>query len=149
MPLGIIKDANPNQNQVDVYGLVLGTTVVNTILCSYNEILYISESYDYCVDITMQGQAAASIGWSYNASEDSFSAPPPPTIDWVTNVEGDFDSVISALQQTIADCGSSGGSLTSDQITQAYNSALNDNPGLDEATQNLMVSILDYVLAGG
>jgi len=149
MPLGMIVDQNPIVTAVDVYALVLNNTVVNTILASYNDIQAIYKTYDYSVDVTMNGNASASIGYTYNASNDTFIAPPAPPINWVANVQADFDNVISGLQQIINDCGSSGGNLTNDQITTAYNSSLNDNPGLDEATTNLMTTIYQYVLAGG
>jgi hypothetical protein len=148
-PLGMIKDVNPIHNAIDVYALVLNNIVVNTIVASYNDILAISATYDYCVDVTMNGDPAASTGHTYNASNDTFIAPPPPSIDWPQNVQYDFDGVIAVIQQTLNDCGISGGSLSSQQITAAYNSALNDNPGLDQSTLNLIQSVYEYVLAGG
>jgi hypothetical protein len=148
-PLGIIVDQNQNPNAVDVYALVLNYVVVNTILASYNEILNISSTYDYCVDITMNGQADAGIGYTYNASLDQFIAPPSPPINWVANAQNDFDSIISAIQQILIDVGPSGGNLAPSDIQTAYNSSLNDNPGLDAATLNLLVLIYQYVLAGG
>jgi hypothetical protein len=148
MALGMIKDANPNPNAIDVYALVISNTVVNMIVASYNEILAIYKSYDYCVDVTMQGQQPGP-GWSYNGSEDQFTAPPPPSIDWVGNVQGDFDAILSDISQCVNDAGSNGGSLTPQQINAAYNSALNDNPDLDAATLTLFQTIYEYILAGG
>jgi hypothetical protein len=148
-PLGIIVNQNPIMTAVDVYALVLNNLVVNTILASYNDIVSVSATYDYSVDITMGGQAEAGIGDTYNASQDTFIAPPAPPMNWVANAQSDFDSIIGALQQVVIDCGPSGGNLTSNQISTAYNSSLNDNPGLDTPTLNLMSTILQYVLAGG
>lgn len=148
-PLGIIVNKNPIVTASDVYALVLNNTVVNTIMASYNDILAIYQIYDYCIDITMGGQTSAGIGDTYNASQGTFTSPPAPPINWVQNVQIDFDAIISNLQQTIIDCGGGGVSLTSDQVTQAYNSALNDNPGLDQPTLNLLVTIYQYILAGG
>ena len=148
-PLGMIKDANPNVKAVDVYSLILNNVVVNSILASYNDILSISSTYDYCVDITMNGSSFYGPGTQYNASNDTFVPPPVTPIDFVESVHSDFNDVITGLLQAIADSGLSGGSLTNQQINAAYNSALNDNPGLDQSTLTLMQSVLQYVLAGG
>ena len=147
-PLGMIIDANPNGKQIGAYALVINNFVVNCIVASYNDILSIYQSYDYCVDMTY-GNKNGGPGDTYNASNNTFIAPPAPPIDWPQNVEFDFDGVIGALQQVMNDSGSSGGSLTVQQINAAYNSALNDNPGLDQPTLTLMATVLQYVLAGG
>lgn len=149
MPLGMIKDINPNHNSSDVWALISNNQVVNTILASYNDILAIYKSYDYCVDITMNGAPTYGIGNTYNPSNDTFIAPPAPPIDWPLAVEYDFDGLISNLQQISADCGPSGGNLTPQQINAAYNSALNDNPGLDQPTLTLLLAVYNYIIAGG
>lgn len=148
-PLGMIIDKNPIVGAPDVYALVLNNTVVNTIKASYNDILSIAPTYDYCVDITMNGSQNYGIGDTYDPSHDTFTPPPAPPIDWPQNVQFDFDSLISTLQQIIIDSGPGNGNLTNLQINAAYNSALNDNPGLDQPTTTLMASVLQYVLAKG
>lgn len=149
MPIGMIIDANPLPKAVDIWALVLNNIVVNTIVASTNDIQAIYKTYDYSVDVTMQGQAECGTGFTYNASLNQFIPPPSPPIDWVANVQADFDNVISSLQQVMIDIGPSGGSLSPAQINTAYNSSLNDNPGLDIPTRNLMTTILQYVLSGG
>lgn len=145
----MIINQNPNAKAIDVYALVLNNTVVNTILACYNDILSIYQTYDYCVDVTMQGQQNCSIGDTYNGSQNLFIPPPAPVIDWVQNVETDFDNVINDIQQILNDCGQSGGDLDGQQINAAYNSAINDNPGLDAPTLTLIGQIYNYILAGG
>jgi hypothetical protein len=148
-PLGMIIDPNPITTASDVYALVLNNTVINTIMASANDIQSIAATYDYSVDITMQGQAFAYIGCSYNGATNQFTRPPAPPINWVQNVELDFDTVIEDIQQILNDAGESGGNLSPTQLLQAYNSALNDNPNLDVPTLTLIASIYQYVLAGG
>jgi hypothetical protein len=147
MPLGMIVDINPNHNASDVYALVSQNIVVNTILCSYNDILRISSNYDYCVDVTMNGDSQCGPGFTYNASDDTFIAPPSPPMDWVANAETDFDTIISSIQQVIVDSGPQGGALTTQQVNAAYNSALNDNPGLSQATLTMLQTVYNYVIA--
>ena len=148
-PLGMIISQNPVVDANDVYATVLNNVVTNTILASYNFITSIAQDYDYCVDLTMQGDPAVSTGYTYNASLNQFTAPPAPPIDWIQNVRQDFDNIISDIHQVIIDCGKQGGSLNNNNIQAAYNSALNDNQNLDIATTNLLATILQYVLAGG
>lgn len=146
-PLGIIKDPNPNRNAEDVYSLIINNIVVNTILASYNDILHIAANYDYCVDITMNGSLNYGIGNTYIPSNDDFYIPPPPPIDWPESVQLDFDNILLVIQQAVNDCGPGGGNMTIQQVNASYNSALNDNPNLDQATLTLFETIYNYVIA--
>ncbi len=147
-PLGFVRDQNVNPKQVDVWALILNTVCVNTILASYNDILAIKNSYDYCVDLTVQGQSFAGINSVYNPSNDTFVPPPPPIIDWVQNVEYDFDGIIGSLQQAAIDVGINGGNLSSLNINAAYNSALTDSPGMTTKQLTIVQGILQYLLGG-
>lgn len=144
---------NPNTNlfSVDTWALVSDDTVINTILDTTEDMnsSEILNSYDYVVDLTMQGQAAG-VGWTYNPGGNTFTAPPPPPIDWQDVVQTDFDTVMQDLIQLVTDCGSDGGSLTTDQIQAAYEAALEDSEA--DFTPNqlaLMGTILSYVKSGG
>lgn len=147
--LGIIVNRNPDPKAADIYALVLNNTVVNTIIASYNDIILLSRSYDYTIDITMNGDPTAGIGCTYNAGLDTFIHPPAPPINWVENVRTEFNDLISNLQQMVIDSGVNGGKLSPIDISAAYNSALNDNPGLDNQTLALVEAIHQYILAGG
>lgn len=147
MALGMIVDINPNHKQSDVWALVLNNTVINTIMASYNDILAIYKSYDYCVDVTMNGAQEYGTGFMYNPSNDTFIPPPAPPIDWPQVLETDFDNVIGDIQQILNDGGPSGGSMTVQQLNAAYNSSLNDNPGLNPATLTLLTTLYNYVIA--
>lgn len=148
-PLGLIIDRNSDPKASDVYALVLNNTVVNTIIASYNDILAINRSYDYVVDVTMQGQSFASIGCAYNAGLDQFVRPPAPPFDWVENVREEFNSIISTVQQVLIDVNPQNGNLGNIDITAAFNSALNDNHGLSPGLLTIMTNIRQYILGGG
>jgi hypothetical protein len=75
--MGAIVDPNSNHATADNYALVTGTTVINVIVASWNDVQAILSTYDYLVDITVGGQNAQ-IGYTYDPVHDTFSAPPPP-----------------------------------------------------------------------
>jgi hypothetical protein len=148
-PLGIIVDQNPNPNSSDAWGLVLNGFCVNIILASYNDILHIYKSYDYCVDTTISKQPA-SPGDTYNASLDQSIRPPAPPINWVTNVQADFVTVVEDLQQIVVDASSQGGNLNTAQIQAAYAAMLSDTQSTFTLNQlALMNAVLTYVEGGG
>ena len=146
MALGNVVDPNTgNTTESDTWALVTGTTVVNTILSSTAGITSVSGSYDYSVNLTMQGQAAG-IGWSYNPCTDTFTSPPPPPTNWVALVEADFDQVVVDILQTLDDASN----LNPTDLATAYAYALSDTES--EFTTNqltLMNAIYAYIASGG
>lgn len=144
---GMIVDANQNRTKVDVYALIINNTVVNTILACYNDVLAIYNTYDYCVDVTVNGSLTAGIGSTYNAAQDTFSVPPAPPVDYVQNLEYDFDGVVSEIQQCLVDV--TAGRLTPLNILASYNSCLTDNPGITPGQIILLQAVYNYVLKGG
>ena len=145
-PLGIIRDANSDLNKIDVWALVSGNLVVNAILASYNDILAIRNSYDYLIDISVGGQNTGP-GCTYDASHDTFSEPPARIVDYVENLQYDMEGLLSNIHQCLLDIDA--GSLDPQQINAAYNSALNDNPDLNNATRTLFLTIYNYIQSGG
>jgi hypothetical protein len=146
MPLGNIVDPNTsNPAQNDTWALVTGTTVVNTIISSTTAITSVSGSYDYSVNLHIQGQVAG-IGWSYNPTSDTFAAPPPPPPNWIAIVEADFDQVCVDLLQTLSDAGN----LNSTDLATAYAYALSDSESTFSSNQlALMNAIYAYIASGG
>src|ERR1700677_2973169 len=123
MALGNIVDPNTgNTSENDTWALVTGTTVVNTIVSSTTAITSTAVSYDYSVNLHIQGQVAG-IGWSYNPSTDTFASPPPPPIDWVAIVNEDFDQVCTDLLQTLSDADN----LSPTDLASAYAYSLSDS----------------------
>jgi hypothetical protein len=149
MPLGIIVDQNPNAASVDLWALVTGTTVVNTIESDYAGIQNIQSSYDYLVDLTEQGQVAG-IGWTYAPQTDTFTGPSTPPPDWITVVEDDFDNLVDDLLQCLQDAGEMGGNLSPTDLAQAFSNATLDSQASYTPNQAaLMLAIYQYILGGG
>lgn len=147
----IIVNPNSNLMSVDVWALISGDIVVNTILDTTQDMNSspILNSYDYVVDCTIQGQLAG-IGWTYNPTGNTFTAPPPPPIDWISTVVADFDNIAESLLQCLNDIGVNGGSLTSDQINNCFNAMLEDEQDSFSPNQLvLMQKILAYIQSGG
>src|ERR1700677_1742981 len=107
MPLGIIVNENQNPNSADTWALVLNDMVINTIIATGNQVVgsWLISSYDYIVDLTIQGQNAG-VGWTYSPGGNTFTTPPPPPINWQDIVQEDFDGIMSCLYQIIQDAGS-------------------------------------------
>lgn len=154
--MAIVVNANSNVTSTDTWALVTSGVIINTILASVNDVnkaLTLGPNQltavDYIVDLTIQGQKAG-IGWTYNASGNTFTAPPPPPIDWISTVVADFDSVASQLLQSLSDAGSGGGNLTPTQLQNAFNASLEDSQDSFSPNQMaLMQSIYNYILSGG
>jgi hypothetical protein len=144
--MGAIIDQNSNTSSVDTWALITGTTVVNTILCNLAGAESIQASYDYLVDLTVQGQTAG-IGWTYAPSTDTFSSPPPTPTDWELIVEEDFDQIVTDLLQLLSDASNN---LTPTQLAVAYSYATADSSGSYTTNQAaLMDKIYQYILNGG
>ena len=147
MPLGLVIDANSNTAAVDSWALILSGTVVNTITANDAQIQVIKGDYDYCVDLTIQGQTAG-IGWTYTPATDTFSTPPPPPTNWVIVVQNDFDQISTDLLQCLSD--SLVGGLSNVQLATAFGNALNDSMSSFSPNQLvLMNAIYQYILSGG
>lgn len=145
MSLGQIIDQNSNIAANDTWALVVSNIVVNTIISNLAGIQTIAASYDYSVDLTVQGQAAG-IGWTYNPTTDTFASPPPPPIDWVPVVEADFDQLVTDLLQTLSDASN----LSSTDLATAYAYAVSDSSALFTPNQlTLMNAIYTYIVGGG
>src|ERR1700678_4097271 len=122
MPLGLVIDQNSNTAANDTWALVTSGIVVNTIVSNLAGVQAIAASYDYSVDLTIQGQTAG-IGWTYNPTTDTFAAPPPPPMDWIPAVEADFDQVVADLAQLLSDASN----LDPTDLATAYAYALADS----------------------
>ena|ERR1700677_3129937 len=149
--MAIIVDPNPNLMSADSWALVSGGMVINTIIDTTQDMNTspILQAYDYVVDMTMQGQNAG-IGWTYNSTGNQFTPPPQPPINWSDVVQGDFDGIAQGLIQVVFDSGSQGGALTTQQITAAFNAAIEDTQsGFTPNQMQLMNTILSYVQSGG
>lgn len=147
MALGLVIDANSNISANDTWALVMNAIVVNIIVATPAQIQVIKADYDYSVDLTIQGQSAG-IGWTYAPSTDTFSAPPPPPINWVLIVQEDFDQLANDLIQCLTD--SQAGGLSNVQLATAFGNSLNDSMASFSPNQlALMNSIYQYILSGG
>lgn len=147
MGLGNIVDQNSDTSANDTWALISGTIVVNTIISNFSGIQNIAGNYDYCVDLTMQGQEAG-VGWVYTSGTDTFASPPSPPTDWVAIVQDDFDSIATAIEQVLSDY--QGAGLTTQQLATAYSYSLIDGQAAFSKNQLvLMNSIYQYVLGGG
>ena len=152
MPLGLIIDPNTaNPSQSDVWLLVTNGVVVNAIECDATEMTTtFAASYDYCVDSVVQGQTTAGIGWTYDPTSDTFTAPPTPPFDWVAQVQADFDGIASAITGCLEDAGSGGGNLSSTDLATAYSYSLSDSESTFSPNQlTLMNAVYAYILSGG
>lgn len=147
----IVVNPNSNLTSVDTWALISNNIIINTILdttldMNSSEIL---NSYDYVVDLTIQGQEAG-VGWTYNPEGNTFTAPPPPPIDWISTVVDDFDNIASSLLQCLSDAGSQGGALTQQQLLETYQASLEDSQDSFSPNQlALMQSIYQFILSGG
>jgi len=147
----IVVNPNSNLTSVDTWALISNNIIINTILdttldMNSSEIL---NSYDYVVDLTIQGQEAG-VGWTYNPEGNTFTAPPPPPIDWISTVVDDFDNIASSLLQCLGDAGAGGGNLTPTQLTETYNAMLEDSQDSFSPNQLvLMQTIFTYISNGG
>lgn len=148
MALGLIIDPNTqNPNSADVWALVTGDSVVNTIVASTNQIAAIAKDYDYLIDLNVQGQNAGT-GWTYDSEQDQFTPPPSAQQDFVEAVQADFDAVADGILQLLSDYQGSG--ITQQQLNQAFVGCLNDTQSTFSANQlALMNAIYNYVLGGG
>lgn len=152
MPLGLIVDPNTsNAGESDVWALVTSGIVVNTIECETSEMTTaFAANYDYCVDINVQGQADASIGWTYNPTSDTFTAPASPPMDWIGQVQSDFDGIASAITDCLEDAGPMGGDLDPTDLATAYSYSLSDSESTFSPNQlTLMNAVYAYILSGG
>src|ERR1700677_3634765 len=131
--MAIVVSPNTNLTSSDAWAMVSKGFVVNTILASVNDIYEalnmgpnMYTAVDYLVDLTIQDQYGVSIGWAYNPGGNTFIPPAPPVINWVDVTNGDFGGVMQGLIQVVFDAGAQGGLLTPQQITTAYQAALED-----------------------
>jgi hypothetical protein len=145
--LGQIVDQNSNTASVDTWALVLNGVVVNTILSNLAGIQNIAASYDYCVDLTIQGQTAG-IGWAYTPSTDVFVGPTTPATNWGEALQEDFDQIASSLYQVVSDYQESG--FTADQLATAFAASLTDGTTPFTANETAMMnSIYVWAMNGG
>lgn len=154
--MATVVSPNSNVHSSDAWALVSNGLIINTILASVNDINQalslgpnIYTAMDYLVDLTIQGQSA-SIGWSYNSQLNSFMPPTPPAPNWSDVVQSDFDAAASDITQIVTDSGPLGGSLSTQQIQNAFNAAIEDSESFFTPNQMaLMNLLLNYVKSGG